>query len=66
MSFGKVLQTCYVHTLGLHQRYFKGSLRLTPSASLLVVRFLFKKGDALSLPCYRPECLLDTAYKILS
>ena len=31
-----------------------------------LVRFLFKKGDALSLSCYRPVCLLDTAYKILS
>ena len=31
-----------------------------------LVRFLFKKGDAMSLSCYRPICLLDTAYKILS
>ena len=31
-----------------------------------LVRFLFKKGDALRLSCYCPVCLLDTAYKILS
>ena len=26
----------------------------------------FKKGDPLAISCYRPVCLLDTAYKILS
>ena len=31
-----------------------------------LVRFLFKKGDPLAISCYRPVCLLDTAYKILS
>ncbi len=28
--------------------------------------FLFKKGDQLDIACYRPMCLLDTTYKVLS
>ena len=31
-----------------------------------LVSFLFKKGDPLSIACYRPVCLLDTTYKVLS
>ncbi|MFN9904541.1 MAG: reverse transcriptase domain-containing protein, partial [bacterium] len=31
-----------------------------------LIRFLFKKGDVLDIACYRPVCLLDTIYKILS
>ncbi len=31
-----------------------------------LVRFLFKKGDPLDIACYRPVCLLDTTYKVLS
>ena len=27
------------------------------------VHILFKKGDTLAISCYRPVCLLDTAYK---
>jgi hypothetical protein len=40
----------------------------TPPESWLggLVRFLFKKGDPLDIVCYRPVCLLDTTYKLLS
>ena len=31
-----------------------------------LVRFLFKKGDPMDIACYRPVCLLDTVYKVLS
>ena len=31
-----------------------------------LIRFLFKKGDVQDIACYRPVCLLDTIYKILS
>ena len=31
-----------------------------------LIRFLFKKGDLLQIANYRPVCLQDTAYKILS
>ena len=42
--------------------------RARPPRSWLggLVRFLFKKGDLLAISCYRPVCLLDAAYKILS
>ena len=40
----------------------------TPPKSWLggLVHFLFKKGDPLDIACYRPVCLLDTTYKVLS
>ena len=44
----------------------RGDSPLIPSWLGGLVRFLFKKGDALSQSCYFPVCLLDTAYKILS
>ena len=31
-----------------------------------LIRFLFKKGDPLNIANYRPVCLQDTAYKILT
>ena len=31
-----------------------------------LIRFLFKKGDVQDIACYRPVCLLDTIYKLLS
>jgi len=39
-----------------------------PPASWLggLIRFLFKKGDLLKVANYRPVCLQDTAYKMLS
>ena len=42
--------------------------RSTPPKTWLggLVRFLFKKGDPLDIACYRPVCLLDTTYKVLS
>ena len=39
-----------------------------PPASWLggLIRFLFKKGDPLDAACYRPVCLQDCVYKLLS
>jgi hypothetical protein len=31
-----------------------------------LIRFLFKKGDLLDTACYRPVCLQDCTYKLLS
>jgi membrane-anchored protein YejM (alkaline phosphatase superfamily) len=31
-----------------------------------LIRFLFKKGDPLDATCYRPVCLQDCVYKLLS
>ena len=42
--------------------------KANPTRSWLggLIRFLFKKGDLLDMGSYRPVCLQDTAYKVLS
>jgi len=44
------------------------TMRAPPPASWLggQIRFLFKRGDPLDASCYRPVCLQDCVYKLLS
>ena len=44
------------------------TMRPPPPASWLggQIRFLFKRGDPLDASCYRPVCLQDCVYKLLS